>query len=181
MDSWWAHISVKVILATNNPQKDKNKSPSVLPMTGHFLLRYFDLGANNITSLAPRGVSQSCRLFSEIREQTPSSISSASGVSLGSPVFVRQLLITVNENTGHRWETTNLSLQASFSSWIWRFGLNHYTLCCHTIGPWKLLCEILTKTVGRSCCLHRASVKQVARQEVDFLNKWSTVRQTHSE
>lgn len=151
MDSWWAHISVKVKLATNCAQKDKNKSPSVLPMTGHFLLRYFDLEANNITSLAPRGVSQSCRLFSEIREQTPSSISSASRVSLGSPMFVRQLFITVNENTGHRWETTNLSLQASFTSWIWRFGLNHYTLCCHTIGPWKLLCEILTKTVGRSC------------------------------
>lgn len=151
MDLWWAHISVKVNLATNNLQKDRNKSPSVLPTTGQFLLWYFDLEANNITSLVPRGISWSCRLFSEIREQTASSISSASRVSLGSPVFVRQLLITVNENTGHRWETTNLSLQASFTSWIWKFTFNHYTLCCHTIGPWKMLYEILTKTTTRSC------------------------------
>lgn len=72
--------------------------------SGQSMLRPFDLAGNNITSPVPRGVSWSCRLFSEIREQTPSSISSASRVSLGSPVFVRQLLITVNENraTGGR-------------------------------------------------------------------------------
>lgn len=72
--------------------------------TGQFMLQYFDLAGNNITSAVPRGVSRSCRLFSEIREQTPSSSSSASQVSLGSPMFVRQLLITVNENraTGGR-------------------------------------------------------------------------------
>ena len=136
------------VLATNNKQKDRNESPSVQFSTGQFLLCYFVPGANNIMSPVPRCISWSCRLFSEIREQTPSSISSASRVSLGSPVFVRQLLITVNENTGHRWETTNLSLQVSFTSWIWKYTLNRYN---HTIGAWKMLKEILTKTASRSC------------------------------